>query len=212
MTEIAEPGLPTISVTLRDDSIAELRPIHPDDRVLLVEGLRQMSIESRFARFGTGVDHLTDAELDYLTNVDHVAHVAWGAVIDGEPAGVGRYVQFSDTLCADIAVTVVDRFQGRGLGRILFDALIASARANHVDELCFAVQPFNEAVRRMLAGVEATLEETGGMVQGRFDVTSVPPTDLDDRFAELLARFQARDTPPSLADLRPPPPDPAPRS
>jgi len=192
MSEIAEQGLPTISITLRDGSTAELRPIHPDDRVLLAEGLSQMSLESRFARFGTGVDHFTDAELEYLTNVDHVAHVAWGALIDGEPAGVGRYIRFSDTLCADIALTVVDKFQGRGLGRVLFDALIASARANNVEELCFEVQPFNEAVRRMLAGLEANLDETGGMVKGRIEVASVPPTDLDDRYVELLARFQAR--------------------
>ena len=192
MPEIAAPDLPTIAITLRDGSIAELRPIHPDDRVLLAEGLSQMSIESRFARFGTGIDHLTDAELDYLTNVDHVAHVAWGALIDDEPAGVGRYVRFSDADCADIAVTVVDRFQGRGLGRVLFDALIASARANKLDEVCFAVQPFNEVVRRVLAGVEANLEEVGGLIQGRIDLAAIPPSKLDDRFEGLLAQFQAR--------------------
>lgn len=189
MSETAAQGLPTISVTLRDGSIAELRPIRPDDRVLLAEGLSQMSIESRFARFGTGVDHLTKAELDYLTNVDQVGHVAWGAVIDEVPAGVGRYVRLSDHVCADIALTVVDQFQRRGLGRVLFEALVASARANDVDELCFAVQPFNEPVRRILEGVEANLDEVGGLVQGRIEVESVPPTDRDDQFAELLARF-----------------------
>ncbi|MDP9494172.1 MAG: GNAT family N-acetyltransferase [Actinomycetota bacterium] len=192
MNDFAEPGLPTISVTLRDGSIAALRPIQPDDRVLLTEGLSKMSVESRFNRFGTGVDHLTDAELDYLTNVDHVGHVAWGALIDGEPAGVSRYIRFSDFLCADIAVTVVDKYQGRGLGRVLFEALIASARANDIDELCFAVQPFNEAVRRMLAAVDADLDETGGLVQGRIRLASVPTTELDDQFVELLARFQTR--------------------
>lgn len=192
MNDFAEPGLPTISVTLRDGSIAALRPIQPDDRVLLIEGLSKMSVESRFNRFGTGVDHLTDAELDYLTNVDHVGHVAWGALIDGEPAGVSRYIRFSDFLCADIAVTVVDKYQGRGLGRVLFEALIASARANGIDELCFAVQPFNEAVRRMLADVDADLDETGGLVQGRIRLASVPTTELDDQFVELLARFQTR--------------------
>ncbi len=204
MTELTEPGLPTISITLRDGSIAALRPIQPDDRVLLAEGLSKMSLESRFNRFGTGVDHLTDAELDYLTNVDHVGHVAWGALIDEKPAGVSRYIRFSDFLCADIAVTVVDKYQGRGLGRVLFDALIASARANDVEELCFAVQPFNEAVRRMLADVDADLEETGGLVQGRIKLASIPGTELDDRFVELLARFQARVDP----ELSPPPPSP----
>jgi len=192
MSDIAAPDLPTIGITLRDGSIAELRPIRPDDRVLLVEGLSQMSIESRFARFGTGVDHLTDAELDYLTNVDHVGHVAWGATIDGVPAGVGRYIRLSDDACADIALAVVDKFQGRGLGRVLFEALAASARVNHIEELCFAVQPTNESVRRILAGVEAHLEEVGGLMEGRIEVASVPATERDHLFAGLLAEHRAR--------------------
>lgn len=192
MSEIPAQGLPTLRITLRDGSIAELRPIHPDDRALLAEGLSQMSIESRFARFGMGVDHLTQAELEYLTNIDLVGHVAWGALIDGVPAGVGRYVRLSDHVCADIALTVVDKFQGRGLGRVLFEALVASARANGVDELCFAVQPFNEAVRRILRGVEANLEEIGGLVQGRIEVAAVAPTERDPLFVELLAQYQAR--------------------
>jgi GNAT superfamily N-acetyltransferase len=188
MPETPTPGLPTIAVTLRDGSVAELRPIHPEDRSLLAEGLSLMSIESRFARFGVGVDHLTRSELDYLTNVDQVGHVAWGAAIDDEPAGVGRYVRFSDPVCADLAVAVVDRFQRRGLGRVLFEALVASARANEVAELCFAVQPFNEAVRRILDGLNVALTESGGLVQGRIEVSAVPPTDRDHQFVELLVQ------------------------
>jgi GNAT superfamily N-acetyltransferase len=188
MPETPTPGLPTIAVTLRDGSVAELRPIHPEDRGLLAEGLSLMSIESRFARFGVGVDHLTRSELDYLTNVDQVGHVAWGAAIDDEPAGVGRYVRFSDPVCADLAVAVVDRFQRRGLGRVLFEALVASARANEVAELCFAVQPFNEAVRRILDGLNVALTESGGLVQGRIEVSAVPPTDRDHQFVELLVQ------------------------
>ena len=192
MSDIAAQDLPTIGITLRDGSIAELRPIRPDDRVLLVEGLSQMSIESRFARFGTGVDHLTDAELDYLTNVDHVGHVAWGATIAGAPAGVGRYIRFSDAACADIALAVVDKFQGRGLGRVLFEALVASARVNDIEELCFAVQPSNESVQRILSGVEAHLEEVGGLMEGRIEVASMPATERDQLFVGLLAEYRAR--------------------
>ena len=188
MPDTSTPGLPTIAVTLRDGSIAQLRPIRREDRGLLAEGLSLMSIESRFARFGVGIDHLTPSELDYLTNVDQVGHVAWGAAIDNEPAGVGRYIRFSDPVCADLAVTVVDRFQGRGLGRVLFEALVASARANNLSELCFAVQPFNEAVRRILDGVEVELTESSGLVQGRVEVSAIPPTVRDERFIELLAQ------------------------
>jgi GNAT superfamily N-acetyltransferase len=188
MPDTTTPDLPTIAVTLRDGAVAELRPIHPEDRGLLAEGLSLMSIESRFARFGVGVDHLTPSELDYLTNVDQVGHVAWGAAVDDEPAGVGRYIRFSDPVCADIAVTVVDRFQGRGLGRLLFEALVASARANEIAELCFAVQPFNDAVQRILRGVDVDLTESGGLVQGRIEVSAIPPTKRDKQFVELLVQ------------------------
>lgn len=192
MPETAAQNRPTISIALRDGSIAVLRPIQRDDRDLLARGLSLMSIESRFARFGTGVDHLTQAELDFLTNVDQVNHVAWGAMVDDQPAGVGRYIRFTDPFCADIAVTVVDRFQRRGLGRLLFEALVASARVNDVAELCFEVEPFNEAVRRILFGVETKLDEAGGLVQGRIEVASIPSTKHDDAFAGLLTRYQAR--------------------
>jgi GNAT superfamily N-acetyltransferase len=191
MPGTSTPDLETISVTLRDGSIAELRPINSKDRGLLAQGLNLMSIESRFARFGVGIDHLTPSELDYLTNVDQIGHVAWGAAINDEPAGVGRYVRFSDPICADLALTVVDKFQGRGLGRVLLEALVASARANHLTELCFAVQPFNEPVRRILDGMHVALTESGGLVQGRIEVASVPATERDQIYVELLAQARA---------------------
>ena len=105
-----------VPVTLRDGSIAEIRPIGPADKGLLVEGLPQMSPKSKFARFGSGIASLSAAELRYLTDVNQVSHVAWGAVIDDEPAGVGRYI-VDGAAEAEIAVTVVDEFQRRGLGR-----------------------------------------------------------------------------------------------
>ena len=181
---------PTLSVSLRDGSVAELRPVLPDDRPLVAEGLSRMSLESRFARFGTGVDHLSDAELDYLTRVDHVNHVAWGALVDGSPAGVGRYVRFPAQDCAEVAVTVVDEYQHRGLGRLLFDAVVASARANEINEVCFAVQPFNVAVRGILSDVDLDLDDVDGLVEARVRTSDIPPTDHDPGFVELLAAYR----------------------
>ena len=75
---------------------------------------------------------------------------------------------------------------------MLFEALVASARVNDIEELCFAVQPTNESVRRILAGVEAHLEEVGGLMEGRIEVASVPATERDHLFAGLLAEHRAR--------------------
>jgi GNAT superfamily N-acetyltransferase len=185
------PDLDVIDVTLRDGSVAEMRPINPGDKALLIEGLRQMSPRSRLARFGSGISSLSASELRYLTDVNQVSHVAWGATIDGEPAGVGRYI-LDGAADAEIAITVVDRFQRRGLGRALFEALAASARAAGIGMFHFAIEPWNRTVLRMLAGVEIAEDEVHGMLLGRVPVADIPPGPREAEFVDLLDRYRQR--------------------
>jgi GNAT superfamily N-acetyltransferase len=176
-----------VPVTLRDGSIAEIRPIGPADKGLLIEGLQQMSPKSKFARFGSGIASLSAAELRYLTDVNQVSHVAWGAVIDDEPAGVGRYI-VDGAAEAEIAITVVDRFQRRGLGRALFDALAASARAAAIGSFHFAIEPWNRSVLRMLPGIEVGHDESDGMLTGRIELSEVPISRHEESFVDVLDR------------------------
>ena len=176
-----------VTVTLRDGSIAEIRPIGPADKGLLVEGLQQMSPQSKFARFGSGIASLSPAELRYLTDVNQVSHVAWGAVIDDEPAGVGRYI-VDGAAEAEIAITVVDRFQRRGLGRTLFDALAASARAAGIESFHFAIEPWNRGVLRMLPGIEVGHDESEGMLTGRIELSEIPTSRHEAEFVDLIDR------------------------
>jgi len=176
-----------VPVTLRDGSIAEIRPIGPADQSLLIEGLRQLSPQSKFARFGSGISGLSASELRYLTDVNQVSHVAWGATIDEEPAGVGRYIVDSAAE-AEIAITVVDRFQRRGLGRALFDALAASARAAEIESFHFAIEPWNRTVLRMLPGIEVGHDESEGMLTGRIALAEIPTSGQETEFVHLLDR------------------------
>jgi GNAT superfamily N-acetyltransferase len=187
---------PIVEITLDDGSVAEMRPLTPEDGPLLAEGLEHMSLESRYSRFGMGVDHLTESELRYLTDLDLEDHVGWGATIDGDPAGVGRYiVSASSPTRAEIAIAVVDRFQRRGLGRALFDALVSSARTGRVRELVFSVQPTNRSVLKMLRGIEVHLDEAQGLVVGTIRTDDVGPLDHEEEYAALLAVY--RETQPS---------------
>lgn len=52
------------------------------------------------------------------------------AVLDGEVVGGGAWRRTSDTICEMKRVFVVDKAKGRGVGRQLVEALIASARAD----------------------------------------------------------------------------------
>jgi GNAT superfamily N-acetyltransferase len=190
MTNSPTAALPSVTIELDDGSMAELRPVRTFDRELLQEGLARMSRESREARFGAEIDHLTSAELDYLTDVDLVDHVAWGATIGGIPAGASRYIRPQGHRRAEVAVAVVDEFQRRGLGRALFRALVASARVNGVEALSFSIQPDNRLVLRILDGIETRLNEEQGMIVGDIDVADIAISPAEERYAGLLRRYQ----------------------
>ena len=64
---------------------------------LLTDGFARLSARSRRSRFFTGKVRLSEAEVRYLTNVDHHDHEALGAVSrDGRGVGVARYVRDRD--------------------------------------------------------------------------------------------------------------------
>jgi GNAT superfamily N-acetyltransferase len=130
-TDIRE-GEPYI---LRDGSWVAIRPVRPEDGPLLTDGFARLSARSRRSRFFTGKVRLSEAEVRYLTNIDHHDHEALGAVSrDGRGVGVARYIRDRDeTASAEVAVTVVDEWQGRGLGGKLLALLSNRAAVTAAD-------------------------------------------------------------------------------
>jgi RimJ/RimL family protein N-acetyltransferase len=113
-------------VSLRDGSTVLVRPVRPDDRELFVAGFERMSGESRYRRFMSYKKKLSERELDFFTHLDHDRHEAIGAidVETGEGVGVARmHRSESDPELAEAAVTVVDDWQGRGVGGLLLNRL-----------------------------------------------------------------------------------------
>ena len=113
--------------------------------------LKLMSARSLWQRFAGGVRELSESQLDYLTDVDGVGRVAWCAVIlEGgvyHGIGVSRYVRLQEAPeIAEFAVTVIDPFQDRGVGRALLEQLAASARENGISVLRGYVFPDNGAM------------------------------------------------------------------
>lgn len=121
------------TIELRDGTSISVRPIEPGDRSALARGFERLGPESRYRRFHSPIDRLTDAQLDYLTKIDHADHEALAAFHDGEIVGVARYVRTEPGPRAEVAVTVGDDWQGRGVGRTLLDLLTARAREEGVE-------------------------------------------------------------------------------
>jgi RimJ/RimL family protein N-acetyltransferase len=116
---------------LRDGERIEIRPIRPEDREVLADGVRRMSAESRYRRFFSPLDHLSEQQLTYLTEVDHHDHEALVALEEGTGQGIGvaRFVRSeSDAEVAEFAVAVADDWHNRGVGTALIHRLADRAR------------------------------------------------------------------------------------
>ncbi|HEX8975414.1 MAG TPA: GNAT family N-acetyltransferase [Solirubrobacteraceae bacterium] len=118
-------------IVLRDGSHVRLRQGHSSDRQLLLRGFERLSPESRYRRFLAAMPELSEEKVRYLTEIDHHDHEAIIALDErtGEGIGIARYVRDPQRPgVAEVAVTVIDDWQGRGLGTLLLEVLSARAR------------------------------------------------------------------------------------
>ncbi|HXZ75460.1 MAG TPA: GNAT family N-acetyltransferase [Streptosporangiaceae bacterium] len=140
---------------LRDGSKVVIRQVQCDDTPLLADGFARLSPESRRLRFLRRKDELSAAELRYFTDIDHHDHEALGALDHpgGRGVGVARYVRDTgDPHAAEIAVTIVDDWQGRGLGTELLARLSGRARAAGIHRFTALVSADNQAAAGLLRG------------------------------------------------------------
>lgn len=127
--------LPPQPHTLPDGGRVLLRPITSADRTRFVQALPHLSPRSRHQRFHTPNFSFSAYHLSYLTEVDQHHHVALGVVDLDQPdepgIAVGRYICLPDQPGhAELALTVVDAHQHRGIGSLLMRALLHHAAAH----------------------------------------------------------------------------------
>lgn len=151
----------------RDGSEVHLRLLRRDERELVAGFFAGLSEQSRRRRFLQPMPRLPEAILRRLVEVDGRRHVAVVAEVDGACAGIGRFVALPEPGTAEVAVTVADRFQGRGIGGLLLDALAAAAERAGVTALVYLVDPTNRPMLRLLRARGVQLAFRDGLVQGR---------------------------------------------
>jgi len=114
-----------------------LRFGRPTDRDALVAAFEQLSPRSRYLRFFQRLSYLPTALIDRLTDVDEIDRVAVVAFIADHPEtliGVVRYIRYSESRNrADIALTVLDQYQGQGLASQMYDVLADIAIERGID-------------------------------------------------------------------------------
>ena len=92
-----------------------LREYNASDGAVLDEVFAGLSTQSRYLRYLTSSSALPDQARRVLTAVDGRRHVAVVAFADGKAIGIARLIGL-DGHRAELAVEVVDAWQGRGVG------------------------------------------------------------------------------------------------
>jgi GNAT superfamily N-acetyltransferase len=130
-----------------------VRPICADDTLMEGEFVRNLSLETKHYRFLCGVKELSPAELKGLCNVDGRSSMAFVATVqkDGHETeiGVSRYVSSSKEDVREMAVTIADEWQHKGLGSLLVNHLTTYAKSHGVKQLYSMDLADNSAMREL---------------------------------------------------------------
>lgn len=193
-------------VRLRDGAELTIGRITPEDAPLLADAFARLSEESRRLRFLAPKPSLSPAELRYLTDVDGHRHEALAAIDPqtGRGIAIGRFVRDPhDPGRAEVAITVVDDWQRRGVGRLLLERLTDRARDEGIRRFNALVSVDNRKMQGLLDRIEAPARVrriTGGVAE--YEIELVPRglgTELEEALrAAAMGHLQV---PPRLCEL-----------
>ena len=166
---MVKPSDYSVIEKLRTGERIEIRAVRPQDRDDLMAAVDHTSSDSLYRRFFAVRRHFTETEESFYLNVDFVSQVALIAVADanGQPIiiGGGRYVA-GEPGQAEVAFTVVDKYQGRGVGAALLRHLAMIARQAGLRELVAYVLPDNRAMLKVFekSGLKYTAKREAGSI------------------------------------------------
>src|SRR5699024_9207867 len=166
--------------TLADGTAVCIRPIRADDKGRLQSMLKRMSLDTRYRRFMSPLPELSSERLHYLTEIDYSNHYALLALVQDQDSSqaiaVGRYIRDpNNPEIAEPAFTVVDAYQGRGLGSLLLQQLMARAATQGIERFCASLLAENMAMKALFAKHGATFKHEGhSTLSAEFAVQAQP--------------------------------------
>ena len=114
------------AVRLRSGDVVLVRQVRPGDAPALARAYASLSEQSRYRRFFTAIPEIPESVLAELTESDHQDREVLVAVplLSSEIIGGCQFVRRADRPdTAEVAVTVVDAWQNRGVAPALLARL-----------------------------------------------------------------------------------------
>ncbi|GAA0722523.1 GNAT family N-acetyltransferase [Dactylosporangium roseum] len=164
-------------VLLSDGTTVHVRPIRPDDADRIVALHSRFSERTRYLRYFSAYPRIPARDLERFVNVDHHDREAFVVEHAGGLIAVGRYERLgAGSHQAEVAFVVEDAHQGRGIGSVLIEHLVAAADAEGITEFEADVLPVNQAMLRVFvaAGFRIEREFADGVVHLWFPIAATP--------------------------------------
>ncbi len=188
--------------TLQDGDKVYVRPVLPEDKERLARGYEMLSERSKRLRFFIPLSHLHEDILRYLTEVDHYNHEAWGALDPRHPElpgiGIGRYIRLDEEPeVAEIAIVVLDAWQGKGIGLLLFSVLYLRALSCNISTFRAYILPENAYLLERLRELQAvTFHYAEGLMVADIplyrDLRKLPHTRMAQLFRKTVRAILKR--------------------
>jgi len=144
-------------ITLPDGGVMRMRLVQPVDREGIIHAFDSLSAETRVQRWFYPKMSLSEDEVEALISPADDHHGAISAIeldADGnEKSGIGmaRFVRSKENPdAAEIAITIVDDWQGLGIGRILLHRLLAMVSERGIPYVDGRLQADNLPMRHLL--------------------------------------------------------------
>ena len=120
------------NISTSDGLAVFLRPIRPDEGLLLERFFDTLSPETIFYRFLTHLKELPPEWVEHFTHIDYDRDVAMIAVEQSRAEerilGVCRIVRSAESSRGEAAVVVADQWQGKGIGTCLLKESLRIAK------------------------------------------------------------------------------------
>jgi RimJ/RimL family protein N-acetyltransferase len=136
--------------------------VGPECAQCLKRGLRALSYKSRKQRFNTPIKKFSKNMLNYLTNIDNEDHIGIIAETRKKRMTLGlgvcrckRIPEYPDT--AELAVTIVDKYQNMGIGTMLTKLLSKIAREKDITKFHAHVNKDNIPMIKLIEKFSSTI-------------------------------------------------------
>ena len=143
-----------VDEVLRDGRKVRIRAIRPDDKERLLEHFGGLGTGSRYFRFFGLKRALTSSDLVRFAELDFDRQAGLAATIEHNGRerfiGVGHYICTDLSSHAEIALAVLDEYQGTGIGQRLIGHLARIAHANGIVQFEANVMGNNQRMLTLL--------------------------------------------------------------